>query len=104
MAITGYLEPLSALVFSAAILQERLTIIQVVGAIIILGGAALGEFLRPSLQGSREWSPQPGVHGPADWPRAGAPCKHNQEANRSVLQPLAISKWVMRGETRGVML
>lgn len=46
VAICGYLEPLSALVFSAAILQERLTLVQVAGAALILGGAAFGEFFR----------------------------------------------------------
>ena len=44
VAILGYLEPLSALLFSAVFLQERLTSIQVVGAVLILGGAAFGEF------------------------------------------------------------
>lgn len=46
VAIIGYLEPLSALIFSAAILQERLSWGQVVGAALILGGAAFGEFFR----------------------------------------------------------
>jgi drug/metabolite transporter (DMT)-like permease len=46
IAICGYLEPLSALVFSAAFLQERLAALQVIGAILILGGAAFGEFFR----------------------------------------------------------
>ena len=45
VAICGYLEPLSALVFSALLLRERLTLVQAVGAILILGGAALGECL-----------------------------------------------------------
>lgn len=44
VAIFGYLEPLSALIFSAAILQERLTVVQMVGAVLILGGAAFGEY------------------------------------------------------------
>jgi len=44
VAICGYLEPLSALVFSALLLQERLTLIQIVGAVLILGGSTLGEF------------------------------------------------------------
>jgi drug/metabolite transporter (DMT)-like permease len=44
VAIFGYLEPLSALIFSAAILQERLTFVQMVGAVLILGGAAFGEY------------------------------------------------------------
>ena len=46
VAIFGYVEPVSALIFSMAILLERLTIIQVCGAILILGGAIFGEFFR----------------------------------------------------------
>jgi len=44
VAIIGYLEPLSALIFSAVLLQERLIFIQIAGAVLILGGAILGEF------------------------------------------------------------
>jgi drug/metabolite transporter (DMT)-like permease len=44
VAICGYLEPLSALIFSALLLQERLMLVQAVGAILILGGSTLGEF------------------------------------------------------------
>lgn len=43
VAILGYLEPLSALLFSAALLGERLSPLQVLGAALILGGAAFGE-------------------------------------------------------------
>ena len=46
VAIFGYLEPLSALAFSALLLHERLTIIQILGAVLILGGAIFGEFFR----------------------------------------------------------
>ena len=46
VAIGGYLEPLSALLFSVALLGEILSPVQVVGAALILGGAALGEFFR----------------------------------------------------------
>jgi len=46
VAIGGYLEPLSALLFSAALLGETLALVQIVGAVLILGGAALGEFFR----------------------------------------------------------
>jgi drug/metabolite transporter (DMT)-like permease len=46
VAICGYLEPLSAVVFSVLFLQERMTIMQVVGAMLILGGAAFGELFR----------------------------------------------------------
>ena len=44
VAICGYLEPLSALVFSAIFLHERLTSIQIIGAALIICGAAYGEF------------------------------------------------------------
>jgi drug/metabolite transporter (DMT)-like permease len=46
VAILGYLEPLSALFFSAAFLGETLSLLQVIGAILILGGAVLGELFR----------------------------------------------------------
>jgi len=43
VAIGGYLEPLSALFFSAALLGEALSFVQIVGAVLILGGAAYGQ-------------------------------------------------------------
>lgn len=43
VAICGYLEPLSALIFSAAFLGEALGFVQIIGAVLILGGAAFGE-------------------------------------------------------------
>ncbi len=43
VAICGYLEPLSALLFSAALLGEALSFIQMIGAVLILGGAAFGQ-------------------------------------------------------------
>ena len=46
VAIFGYLEPLSALLFSAALLGEKLSLLQIVGAVLILGGAAFGELFR----------------------------------------------------------
>lgn len=45
VAICGYLDPLSALGFSALFLHERLTTIQIIGAALILGGAIAGEYL-----------------------------------------------------------
>ncbi|WP_107841064.1 DMT family transporter [Metasolibacillus meyeri] len=47
VSILGYLEPLSALIFSVIILAERLSPLQMVGAVLILGGAAYGELFRP---------------------------------------------------------
>src|SRR5262249_15659317 len=46
VAILGYLEPLSALFFSDAFLGESLSFLQVMGAVLILGGAAFGELFR----------------------------------------------------------
>jgi len=46
VAIFGYLEPLSALALAALMLHERLTLIQLLGAVLILGGAIFGEFFR----------------------------------------------------------
>ncbi len=43
VAMFSYLDPLSALIFSAIILDERLMPIQILGALLILGGAAYGE-------------------------------------------------------------
>ena len=40
VAVCGYLEPLSALMFSAIFLHERLTAVQLLGAFLIIGGAA----------------------------------------------------------------
>ncbi|SCZ80194.1 DMT family transporter [Acidaminobacter hydrogenoformans] len=46
VSIIGYLEPLSALVFSAVFLHEQLTVLQVIGAVMILSGAAFSELYR----------------------------------------------------------
>lgn len=43
VAICSYIEPLSALLFSALFLGERLSFIQIIGAICIIGGAAFAE-------------------------------------------------------------
>jgi drug/metabolite transporter (DMT)-like permease len=43
VAILGYLEPLSALFFSAALLGEALSFLQLIGAVLILGSVAFGE-------------------------------------------------------------
>lgn len=47
VAICGYLEPLSAVFFAAVLLNERMTIIQVIGAACIIGGAMAGELIKP---------------------------------------------------------
>ena len=46
VAILGYLEPLSALFYSATFLGEALSSLQLIGAVLILGGAAFGELFR----------------------------------------------------------
>ena len=46
VAILGYLEPLSALFFSAMLLGEVLSPLQWIGALLVLGGAAFGELFR----------------------------------------------------------
>ena len=46
VSILGYIEPLSALLFSAILLEENLSPVQLVGAACILGGAALGELYK----------------------------------------------------------
>jgi drug/metabolite transporter (DMT)-like permease len=43
VAICGYLEPLSAVVFSVLLLREEMSITQVIGATLILVGAVSGE-------------------------------------------------------------
>lgn len=43
VAICGYLEPLSAVIFSAIFLGESMTPIQIIGAALIIGDAAFGE-------------------------------------------------------------
>lgn len=44
VAICGYLEPLSAVLFSVLLLQEALTPAQLFGGALILGGAMVGEW------------------------------------------------------------
>ncbi len=43
VAICGYLEPLSAVVFSVIFLKETMLPIQIIGAVLIIGGAILRE-------------------------------------------------------------
>ena len=46
VAVCGYLEPLSAVMFSAIMLDERLTALQIIGAVLIIGGAMCGELVK----------------------------------------------------------
>ena len=43
VAVCGYLEPLSALLFASIFLDEKLTVIQFIGAAFILSGAVFSE-------------------------------------------------------------
>ena len=46
VAVCGYLEPLSAVVFASLFLGERMTALQAVGAVLIIGGAMVGELIK----------------------------------------------------------
>lgn len=46
VALMGYFDPVSALVFSAVFLDERLSTVQFIGAVLVLAGALVGQ-LRP---------------------------------------------------------
>ncbi len=61
VAICGYLEPLSAVIFSMIFLGEMMTPLQIVGAVLIVGGALPGV-----LQNSR--TPKPDVQTPKPSP------------------------------------
>lgn len=43
VAVCGYLEPLSAVIFSVLFLKEKMLPMQIIGAILIMGGAFFGE-------------------------------------------------------------
>ena len=47
VAICGYLEPLSAVLFSVIFLSEKLLPMQIIGAVLIIGGAIFGECVKP---------------------------------------------------------
>lgn len=53
VAVCGYLEPLSALIFSAVFLMEKLELMQIAGAVLILGGAAFGAFPRKAMNNEK---------------------------------------------------
>jgi drug/metabolite transporter (DMT)-like permease len=46
VAVCGYLEPLSAVVFSALLLNEHMTVLHIIGAACIIGGAMIGELVK----------------------------------------------------------
>lgn len=51
VALISYIDPVSALVFSALFLHEAMTPVQILGAVLIIGGAVFGE-----LHGKRQES------------------------------------------------
>lgn len=54
VAICGYLEPLSAVLFSVLFLQEILVPIQIVGTILIIWGVIGAEFFKKKQKGLSE--------------------------------------------------
>lgn len=44
VALIGYFDPVSALIFSAVFLDERLSGVQLAGAVLVLAGALVGQF------------------------------------------------------------
>lgn len=44
VALMGYFDPVSALIFSAVFLDERLSGVQLAGAVLVLAGALVGQF------------------------------------------------------------
>lgn len=46
VAVCGYLEPLSAVVLASILLNGRMTIVQIIGAVCIIGGAMIGELVK----------------------------------------------------------
>lgn len=56
VAICGYLEPLSAVIFSVLFLHETMLPMQIVGAVLILGGAVFGELKQKTPKGLTQTS------------------------------------------------
>lgn len=50
VATCGYLEPLSAVVFAGLLLKEKMSFLQIIGAISIIGGAMIGELIKTKRQ------------------------------------------------------
>ena len=47
VAILSYIDPVSALLFSALLLREPLSLLNIVGAVLIIGSAVVSEIRRP---------------------------------------------------------
>lgn len=50
VAVLGYLEPLSAVIFSAVLLSETMSLTQIIGAVLIICGAMFGELVKPKFK------------------------------------------------------
>ncbi|MBQ2113582.1 MAG: DMT family transporter, partial [Selenomonadales bacterium] len=44
VSICGYIEPIAAVVFSMLLLGESLSLVQLIGGVLVLGGAVYGEY------------------------------------------------------------
>ncbi len=49
VAVLGYIEPLSAVIFSVTILGEIILPLQIVGAVLIIGGAVISELFKDKM-------------------------------------------------------
>lgn len=47
VAVCSYLEALSAVLFASLMLGEKMTVMQIIGGICIIGGAMIGELIKP---------------------------------------------------------
>ena len=57
VAICGYLEPLSAVLFSVLLLNESMALLQILGAVLIIGGALLDTIVREFYKKNTEITP-----------------------------------------------
>ena len=52
VALLSYIDPVSALFIAVVFLQEAMSPVQILGAVLIIGGALLGEWKRPAASGT----------------------------------------------------
>ncbi|MER2056372.1 MAG: EamA family transporter [Clostridia bacterium] len=50
VAILSYIDPVSALLFSAVLLREPLSLLNVIGAVMIIGSAVVSELEKPDAE------------------------------------------------------
>ena len=53
VAILSYIDPVSALLFSAFLLREPLSVLNVIGAVLIIGSAVFGGIRKPDSEAAR---------------------------------------------------